>query len=83
MGQEQQRSAQEEKLGVVLVRNFGVATYRDPTGIRLKGQKGTSLGRQGGSVGRGTHSPGLPPFQPPGLLLGGLPGVSPLILSLR
>lgn len=30
----------KKKLGVVLVRNFLVATYRNPSGIRQKGRKG-------------------------------------------
>lgn len=82
----------KKKLGVVLVRNFLVATYRDPTGIRQKGQKGIYWllesknnqpggGREtagvGGSGARDTQ-PGLSPFQPPGLLWVDSPGFSPL-----
>lgn len=78
MSQEQQGGAQEEKSGFVLARNFLVAIYRDPTGIRLKGQKGTDwlLGSKNnqprggrGLSGERDTGPGLSPFQPPGLLL--------------
>lgn len=42
LGAAQQHSGRK-KLGVVLVRNFLVATYRNPTGIRQKGKKGNLL----------------------------------------
>lgn len=68
----------KKKLGVVLVRNFLVATYRSPVGIRQKGREGIyrlsdsknnqTEGRKGGSWvsgingARDMRNPGLSTF---------------------